>query len=452
LTYDSECELRQKSCLNNSLVSIRFWGKCDQSDLCAKAGCSNKEVCHVDAAARKASCKCPSCSEEFDPVCGTNFVTFQNECHLRRFACQHNQTIAVIASQPCDGCEEEHCEFYGLCKSHGMNGPPSCVCPDNCPHNETPVCGSDGTTYASMCELRRFSCRNKVHLFASSLGPCDVCDNVHCKYGARCERGRCVCPAHCLDAIERVCASDGKTYMNECEMRSEACKSQKNLRVLYTGICGTGRGPNPCQSLNCHPYQDCVIDRTGSAACACPDICPVVSKPVCGSDQITYNSECELRRTACLKNVAITVKFEAACDHSDSCRKAGCANGAVCHLETSGQAVCICPSCTEEYRPVCGSNSLTFPNECHLRRYACEHNQSLSLVSQRACRGCEDIHCEWHALCQSRDGPAGCVCPDVCARNQTPVCGSDGKLSDQMPCSQTLTFTLFHRHNVSVRV
>lgn len=426
VTYDSECDLKQKSCLKNALVTVRFWGTCDQSELCVKAGCTNKAVCHIGASTRRASCECPSCSDEFQPVCASNFMTFQNECHLKRHACEHNQSISVIASQPCDGCENEHCEFYGLCQSHGLSAA-SCVCPDNCPRNQTPVCGSDGATYDSECELKRFSCLQKIHVTTSSLGPCDVCDNVHCKYGARCEKGRCVCPTQCPASIERVCASDGKTYINECELRSEACRTRRNLRILYTGLCGSGRGPNPCESLNCHPYQDCEIDRSGIAACVCPDACPAVLKPVCGSDGLTYNSECDLRQKACLKNSLITVKFGGGCDHSESCRKAGCVNGAVCHIEASGQAACLCPSCTEEYKPVCGSNSLTFQNECHLRKYACERNQSLSMISTRACRGCEDKHCEWHALCQSRDpDPATCICPDVCARNQTPVCGSDG--------------------------
>ena len=34
------------------------------------------------------------------------------------------------------------------------------------------VCGSDGRTYGSECELLRHSCRRKLHLFITSYTPC----------------------------------------------------------------------------------------------------------------------------------------------------------------------------------------------------------------------------------------------------------------------------------------
>lgn len=47
----------------------------------------------------------------------------------------------------------------------------------------------------------------------------DLCLDVHCKYGARCEGGRCICPTDCPDKREPVCGSDRITYNNECVMR-----------------------------------------------------------------------------------------------------------------------------------------------------------------------------------------------------------------------------------------
>lgn len=65
----------------------------------------------------------------------------------------------------------------------------------------------------------------------------DLCQGVHCKYGARCEEGKCVCPTECPEADEVVCANDGTTYRNECEMRSAACRHDQDLNVLFYGEC-----------------------------------------------------------------------------------------------------------------------------------------------------------------------------------------------------------------------
>ena len=46
------------------------------------------------------------------------------------------------------------------------------------------VCGSDGRTYGSECELLRHSCRHKLHLFITSYTPCRGmhCSCIHPRY------------------------------------------------------------------------------------------------------------------------------------------------------------------------------------------------------------------------------------------------------------------------------
>ena len=65
----------------------------------------------------------------------------------------------------------------------------------------------------------------------------DLCANMKCRYGARCENGKCVCPQSCPDDNEPVCASDGETYGNECEMRRYACSQTMELEVVHSSAC-----------------------------------------------------------------------------------------------------------------------------------------------------------------------------------------------------------------------
>lgn len=83
----------------------------------------------------------------------------------------------------------------------------------------------------------------------------DLCADVHCPFGARCENGNCVCPQDCAGKVDHICASDQKTYANECEMRRQACTQGSELEVVHSGPCDDesiesgGRG---YFSLVCH--------------------------------------------------------------------------------------------------------------------------------------------------------------------------------------------------------
>lgn len=69
----------------------------------------------------------------------------------------------------------------------------------------------------------------------------DLCRNVQCEYGARCEAGECVCPTNCDGSgDEAVCASNMVTFPNECELQKTICSQPSTapkLTVIFYGDC-----------------------------------------------------------------------------------------------------------------------------------------------------------------------------------------------------------------------
>lgn len=76
----------------------------------------------------------------------------------------------------------------------------------------------------------------------------------------------------------------------------------------------THTASNPCLRDQCSwPGERCQVDSFGQAKCVCPDNCPHVMAPVCGSDGITYDSHCHLERKACAKTHSIWVVYAGQC-------------------------------------------------------------------------------------------------------------------------------------------
>uniref|UniRef100_T1JKE2 Kazal-like domain-containing protein n=1 Tax=Strigamia maritima TaxID=126957 RepID=T1JKE2_STRMM len=71
----------------------------------------------------------------------------------------------------------------------------------------------------------------------------------------------------------------------------------------------------PCEKLFCTFGSICVIDKmTNEAYCKCQETCSAVFAPVCGSDDVTYSSECQLRMASCNQQKRILVKYKGSCE------------------------------------------------------------------------------------------------------------------------------------------
>lgn len=144
-----------------------------------------------------------------------------------------------------------------------------------------------------------------------------------------------------------------------------------------------------------------MINKYGIARCECPSVCEPVVRPVCGKDSKTYDNDCELRRASCLTRTDIQIVYTGACGKDfvfkafafhflcglggqGPCSSHTCTHGATC-VERGGKPSCECPTCPSEFSPVCGSDGISYGNECKLRLEACQHRRQISVLYVGLC-------------------------------------------------------------------
>ncbi|XP_009878244.1 PREDICTED: follistatin-related protein 1 [Charadrius vociferus] len=80
-----------------------------------------------------------------------------------------------------------------------------------------------------------------------------ICANVFCGAGRECavtEKGdpTCLCIEQCKPHKRPVCGSNGKTYLNHCELHRDACLTGSKIQVDYDGHCKEKKSENPAAS------------------------------------------------------------------------------------------------------------------------------------------------------------------------------------------------------------
>ncbi|CAH8680441.1 unnamed protein product [Schistosoma rodhaini] len=341
-----------------------------------------------------------------DPVCADDGETYTNQCFLKRAICETQSLKRILYRGNCasNPCLHHKCRWQGEKCQVDVNGQAKCTCPEPCPSAVSPVCGSDGVTYDSICHLERTACQKMREIRVIYSGECSepkdcILLNQPCQGYEICSRiknpmvytsinrkldasvydlsnsfedtiPQCICPTCPEYGLGgQVCGSDGQTYRSECHLRSSACQRHStDLTVKSRGKC------DACQTKQCKYYAICQLSAFGEPQCICPTDCLYVRKPVCGTDGKTYENECFLKVKSCADQREVHVAQEGYCRPCT----AGCPLGFQCR---NGQCVCrdACPPKHPTELDVCGTDGKLYSSECELKRQACIHQTNIDV-------------------------------------------------------------------------
>ncbi|KAI8832013.1 hypothetical protein BC829DRAFT_449189 [Chytridium lagenaria] len=435
ITYKNQCFLTAATCSDRS---IRFssQGECPPVDVTCPTTCSTTSTFGTT------------------PLCGSNGVTYTNECFYRMASCKDASiTVASI----------------GYCESDKSR-----VCREGCPTlTASPVCGTDGKTYINECELSLASCSNAAITLAQS--------------GA-CPERREECDELCASVYEPVCGSDSVTYTSECLLKLASCRDKGVVKAM-AGECpkvtvevvpvigsrpvspaaavtskvavavetSLPETPTPAAATStraavairpANPVLAAPSLRTIAAAAAlvstssqpattlrpvpCPAVrCSSIAQPVCGSNGITYLNNCLFLMAAC-KNATITKISDSECP-TPTIAIPPPLRPTTTFIVDASPSTCDTIMCSSKYQPVCGTDGKTYSNSCFLsiatcRNLAVQQASSGICLSPPATSPSPPPPVETNTPASRVEATTVVSCSSIsCPRTLRPVCGSDGK-------------------------
>lgn len=114
------------------------------------------------------------------------------------------------------------------------------------------------------------------------------------------------------------------TSLNTVQFIVYICTMQYNIMMSFwkwsasssspSAVCLTIMLGSTCAGVICPPNRECAVAANNRAICVCIQSCSNYPDPLCGSNNQTYMTECDLQRQSCLTNTNITVAYTGECN------------------------------------------------------------------------------------------------------------------------------------------
>lgn len=366
-TYSSPCDFRRNYCMGNRSLRFHHWGQCGEI---------NDFVDDFVVIPEKKKCN-EMCTRELRLACGSDGKTYSNMCLLNLATCQSDGEVEFVHYGECEKENPEYEEEPEQLDSRQIS-----KCDAECPSREyNPICGSDNKTYSSLCG---FQCA--VQEYGITLKHRGACREMANDFSANRFMGRFPVPSSsCKKCYTReiryVCGTNGKTYDTECALDYDRCYNKVDVELDGYGPCENDR-----QSLMLDDFMNDFIEEEAEEIETCENIrCTNEKEPVCGEFReviIPYINKCYMKIFSCkLAGNLYSIKSRGkpkrnSCkQHRSKRSEESCSSNMGCHRMLGGIS----------HKGVCGSDGVTYSNECELERANCDSDDVIELSYRDRC-------------------------------------------------------------------